>query len=363
MMTSFFSITDILHQGASRLPAGHENQPGIVKIKTMGFFSSYIGMYMAQSVGHSVLTLFVVEVSLRVWEVSEAKDKFRYRLLVLILPFVMFPLFQFLNPDRGSFYFAQDTAVFSSRNWLDLSVLGFRPFLYLFLLATGTVSAVVLLQEVLPIIRDWLRKPQKQEAAGRPAGPLIEGIVGEISAVLKIDIPSVFIIDDEHPVIFTMGTKEHSIVMSERLLSIFSERELRCALAHEAAHIVRRSNITTLLVFFVRICMFYNPISLLEFRKLVQDDEHICDDITVSVTKDPASLASALRVFCLDVPGHEAFRLSVVKEAIESSSHNLLLNERIERLENHVSFGYHPFEWVRYCTTVAAIVVMSYFVV
>jgi Zn-dependent protease with chaperone function len=329
----------------------------------MSFFSSYIGMYMVQSISHSVLTLFIVEASLRVWEVDEVRERFRYRLLVLVLPFVMFPLFQLLNPDRGSFYFVQDTAVFSSLNWLNLSVFGVRPFFYIFLLVTGGVSCIVLVQEVFPIVRDWLRKPQKQGGEGKGAGPFIEEMVGEISDFLKIDKPSVFVIDDENPVIYTTGTKEHAIVISERLLTVFSARELRGALAHEAAHIVRRSNIMTLLVFFVRICMFYNPISLLEFRKLVQDDEHICDDITVSVTRDPVALASALKVFCLDVPHDEAFRLSSVKEAIESSSHNLLLNERIERLENHVPFDYHAYGWVRYSTTLATIIVMSYFVV
>ncbi len=329
----------------------------------MSFLGSYIGMYMVQSITHSVLTLFIVEMSLRIWQVGEARERFRYRLLVLILPFVMFPVFQFVNPDRGSFYFVEDTALFSSLRWINVAVFGIKPLFYLFFFVTGAVSCVVLLQEVVPIMRDWLSKPQQQEGEGTPAGPAIDGMVGEISAVLRIKKPSVFIIDDANPVIYTTGTKEHAIIMSEPLLSVFSDRELRGALAHEAAHIVRRSNITTLLVFLVRICMFYNPISLLEFRKLVQDDEQICDDITVSVTRDSEALASALRVFSLDVPHSETFRLSFVKEAIESSSHNLLLNERIERLENHGSIEYHPYGWVRYAASLAAIVGVSYFVV
>jgi Zn-dependent protease with chaperone function len=302
--------------------------------------------------------------SLRIWQIAEARERFRYRLLVLILPFVMFPVFQFVNPDRGSFYFVEDAAIFSSLRWINITVFGVRPFFYLFLLVTAAVSCVVMLQEVAPIMRDWLsRPPKQQEGEGTTAGSAIDGIVGEISASLGIRKPSVFVIDDANPVIFTTGTKEHAILMSEPLLSIFSKRELRGALAHEAAHIVRRSNITTLLVFLVRICMFYNPISLLEFRKLVQDDEHICDDITVSVTKDPEALASALRVFSLDVPQSDTFRLSFVKEAIESSSHNLLLNERITRLENHGVIEYYPYGWVRYAASLAAIVGISYFIV
>jgi Zn-dependent protease with chaperone function len=318
---------------------------------------------MVQSIAHSVLTLFIVEMSLRIWRVSDARERFRYRLLVLILPFVMFPVFQLLNPDRGSFYFVEDAALFSSIRWINITVFGFRPLFYLFLLVTGAVSCVVVFQEVVPIMRDWLGKPQEQEGRGSPAGTEIDGMVGEICSVLRIKKPSVFVIDEANPVIYTTGTKEHAIILSEPLLSVFNERELRGALAHEAAHIVRRSNITTLLVFLVRICMFYNPISLLEFRKLVQDDEQICDDITVSLTRDPEALASALKVFSLDVPQSEAFRLSFVKEAIESSSHNLLLHERIERLENHGGIEYYPYGWVRYAASLAAIVGISYFVV
>ncbi len=330
----------------------------------MVFFGSYVGMYVVQSIAHSILTLFIVEMSLRIWQVGVARERFRYRLLVLILPFVMFPVFQFINPERGSFYFVEDTALFSSLRWINITVFGVRPFFYLFLLITATVSCIVMLQEVIPIMRDWLsRPPKQQEDESTPAGAKIDGIVGEISSALKIAKPSVFVLDEVNPVIYTTGTKNHSILMSEPLLSVFNERELKGALAHEAAHIVRRSNITTLLVFLVRICMFYNPISLLEFRKLVQDDEQICDDITVSVTKDPEALASALKVFSLDVPQSETFKLSFVKEAIESSSHNLLLNERIGRLENYGLIEYHPYGWLRYAASLAAIVGISYFVV
>lgn len=329
----------------------------------MSFFDSYIGMYVVQSIAHSVITLLIVEMSLRIWTVGDARERFRYRLLVLILPFVLFPFFQFINPERGSFYFIEDTALFSSLRWLKIEILGKRPFTYLFLLVVGLVSGVVLIQEIVPIIKDIFSRTKEESTEGRPAGPEIDSLVGDISRAMKATKPSVYLIDDDSPIIYTTGTKNHSIVMSVALLTAFSMRELKSALAHEIAHILRRSNITTLLVFIVRICMFYNPISLLEFRKLVQDDEHICDDITVSVTGDPAALASALGVFCLDVSHSEKVRLADVRQAIESSSHNLLLHERIERLENNTSFGYHAYGWGRYAVTLAAIIGVSYFVV
>ena len=327
------------------------------------FFDSYIGMYVLQSIAHSFVTLLIVEMSLRIWEVKIARERFRYRLLVLILPFIMFPLFQMINPDRGSFYFMEDSAIFSSSRWVGIQIFGLRPLLYIFYFIIGSVSVLVFLQEMVPILRDWFNKPQEYGGQGSPAGVEIDKIVGEISGVLNTAIPSVLVVDDPNPIIFTTGTTNHSIVLSKPLFSVYNAGELKSALAHEMAHIVRRSNITTLLVFLIRICMFFNPIPLLEFRKLVQDDEHICDDITVSVTGDPGALASALKVFCLDVPHSDEFKFSFVREAIESSSHNLLLQERIERLENNGPFDYHPYGWGRYALTLAVIIGLNYYVV
>lgn len=318
---------------------------------------------MLQSIAHSIVTLLIVEMSLRIWEVNIARERFRYRILVLILPFFMFPVFQLINPDRSSFYFIEDSALFSSTRWLGIKILGLRPFLYFFYLIVAIVSGLVFFQEIVPIFMDWFNKPQEQSGGGSPAGTEIDKIVGEISRVLKTPRPAVFVVDDPNPIIYTTGTTNHSIIVSRPLFSVYNAAELKSALAHEIAHIVRRSNITTLLVFLVRICMFFNPIPLLEFRKLVQDDEHICDDITVSVTGDPAALASALKLFCLDIPHSDVFKISFVKEAIESSSHNLLLEERIERLENNGNFDYHVYGWGRYALTLSVIIAVNYYVV
>jgi beta-lactamase regulating signal transducer with metallopeptidase domain len=116
-------------------------------------------------------------------------------------------------------------------------------------------------------------------------------------------------------------------MISDSLLDRFDKRELRSAFAHELAHIVRRSSTATLLVFLVRILMFYNPVSLLVFRRLIQDDEQICDDITVSITKDPEALASALAVFHSEVSAKDVLKISALKDAVAHSSHNLLLEE------------------------------------
>lgn len=323
-----------------------------------------MGMYVVQSVVHSILTLIIVEMSLRIWQVERVRDRFRYRLTVIVLPFFMYPFFQFLNPERGSFYFIEDTAIFSSMRWLKFQVYGYMPLLIVFIGVLAAISVVVIMQEIIPILRDKFAA-EKGEGPAEVAepDPELDKVVDELCAGLKIEKPSVMVIDDINPVIYTSGTKTHSIVLSRALLDEFDERQMRSALAHELAHIVRRSNVTTLLVFIVRILMFYNPVSLLEFRRLVQDDEHICDDITISLTGDPGGLASALSHFYLDVPHKDDIRIAEIKDVIEESSHNLLLHERIERLETvelPVPAGHG---WFRYSLTLFTIAGVSYFVV
>jgi Zn-dependent protease with chaperone function len=325
-------------------------------------------MYVLQTVVHSFVTLLIIESSLRIWQVENARERFRYRLLIIILPFFMFPVFQFVDPGRGSFYFVQDSAIFSSMRWLRIDLFGKLPIGFIFLFLIFSVSAVVFVQEIIPVSKDLFSKKNRDSGQGEgydccPADPELNALVDEMSRSLKIESPTIKVIDDENPVIFTSGTTTHTIVISQPLLAILDSGQMKSALAHELAHILRRSNFTTLLVFVIRICMFYNPISLIEFRRLVQDDEHICDDITVSLTGDPHALASALRAFSLDMPHQHEAGIFAVRETIEISSHNLLLEERIERLENNGPFEYYSSGWSRLALTAAGIVTINFFIV
>ena len=86
-----------------------------------GDWISYLQMFLAQTVLHSVTSLFLIEVSLKVWGIQSARERFRYRLQVLLLPPLMFPAFQLFEPTRGSFYFVEEEALFSSARWLSSS--------------------------------------------------------------------------------------------------------------------------------------------------------------------------------------------------------------------------------------------------
>lgn len=75
-----------------------------------------------------------------------------------------------------------------------------------------------------------------------------------------------------------------------------------------------------------------SPVTLLVFRRLVLDEEHVCDDLAVRLTGSPEPLARALELLAGDgsisgaAPG-----------ALEDRAHFLQLRERIERLRRGVA--------------------------
>jgi hypothetical protein len=83
--------------------------------------------------------------------------------------------------------------------------------------------------------------------------------------------------------------------------------------------------------------MFYNPVILMEFRRIVQEEEKICDDLAVEMTGDRSAMAGALRKFSateedhLSSPSVEGLRLH---DRLEEYSHSLLMESRLGRLED-----------------------------
>jgi len=178
--------------------------------------------------------------------------------------------------------------------------------------------------------------------------------------------PPVTLLEDSNPFIVTSGSKNHALILTSGLLEVLDREQLKSAIAHELAHIARMSNATKWIVFVIRVLMFFNPIVLIVFRRIVQDDEHICDDITVSLTKSPRVLASTLKVF---YASHSEFfsdtfvGVKALQEGVENHSHNLLLKERIARLESEKGYTDKEFEWGRFLLTITVVAVINYFVV
>ena len=325
----------------------------------MQFLSSYPGLYITQSVLHSFVALIIVELSFFAWDIRDHHAKFRYRLLTLTLPAFMFPLYQVITPQRSAWYFRLNAALFDSQRWLELNPLGVLPLAVVFLAFLIAVTAVFIIQEILPIFRD---RSSNDLGTCEGTRETLDTMLDSICQALQIKKPSICIVDEPLPLLVTQGFREHRIVVSNHLIETLDEDELRGALTHEAVHIMRDSSSKTQFIYLLRVLMFYNPISLVEFRRIVHDDEFICDAITVSVTKNTAALIAAISSFHYH-PGQGTQGLSQMKERIESHSHNLLLDERIQKLRDTGLDNQERFGWAQFMLTASVILVLGYLVV
>jgi len=335
----------------------------------MTFLHSLPGIYVTQAIVHSFIALVIVEISFFVWGIKDHLSKFRYRILTLTLPAFMFPLYQFIFPERGTWHFRLNTALFDSMKWIDIKIEGIYPFGLIFILFLAGVTCIFFMQEILPLIRNRSLREEFSEGVEQTEADRrkIKEIGDRIFAGLSIGKPSVAIIDEEAPVLFTRGVKNHTVFISRRLLDTLNEEQLKGALTHEAVHMLRGSSIKTQGIYLARMLMFYNPVSLVEFRRIVHDDEFICDAVTVSKTGNPGALIEALSAFYHKPDGEDNSArtdgLSGMKERIEMHSHNLMLDERIAVLKEMSAPEEKPFSLFQFSLTAAAILSAGYLVV
>ncbi len=326
------------------------------------FLNSYPGMYLVQSFVHSLITAIVVDRSIYAWRIVNPLIIQRFRLLVIVLPILCFPLFQWINPDRGTIGFKLG-ALFDSSRWLNLELFGLLPVRLLFVGLLLTTGLVFVVQELIPLMRHSLRSrkaavPRVRAETHRSVARALESLDGEKPAVYLMK-------DDAFTVLSTTGS-DSAIFLSTALLEALRPSEVQAAIAHEIAHIRRSKRPLLMSVYLFRMLMFLNPVVLLEFRRIVQEEENICDDMAVSMTGDPQALADTLRFLYGRAPepaGAGRGKLAAVSEALEDYSQRLLIEKRIERLTKLPGEGAGRRGRVGWVLTATAVLVINYYVV
>jgi Zn-dependent protease with chaperone function len=148
--------------------------------------------------------------------------------------------------------------------------------------------------------------------------------------------PDVFLLNDPDLLMFSSTGSDPAVYLSPAVVRMLTEEELRAAIAHEIGHIRRSRRPVMILVFLVRVVLFLNPVILMEFRRFIQEEEKICDEIAVELTGNRAAMAGALRKFFDSAEAGEPAAERggpPVRDRIEEYGHSLLIESRIERLE------------------------------
>ncbi|GAB4387707.1 MAG: hypothetical protein Kow0025_02790 [Thermodesulfovibrionales bacterium] len=318
-------------------------------------------MYLAQSFFHSLTAALIVGGALRAWKIGDPSVRQRFGMLVVLFPLFSFPAYQLLNPARSSLSFRLG-ALFDSARWMGLELPGGVPLGIFFVLMLVVTSLVFSFQELAPVLRHTVEQADYPEAG--------EARPGEEDAALKRVMDSlgsetpVRVLDDPDMVLFSTTGGEPAVYISSGLMGSTGEGELRAAIAHELAHIKRSRRPLLVALFVLRVLMFFNPVVLVSFRRIVQQEEKICDDEAVRMTDDAGALLSVLRKFraAKEDPPPEGRRLSGLRASLEQYSHDLLLDARIERLELNPRPSREG-HWAAFAATVAAVSVVNYFVV
>ncbi len=325
------------------------------------FFNSYVGMFVTQAFCHSMIASVISDQALRAWNVGNPIVRQRFRLIVVLVPVFSFPLFQALVPGRSSLEFRL-VSLLDANRWMNIEILGVVSIGALFLAMLAVTSLVFVFQEMIPILFHTVQSRNlEQEGIERAPDPFVE----ECCRALSIAPPEIVIMEDEELVIFSTTGRKPAVFISDGLTEKLTPGQLQASLAHELAHIARSRRPVLLAVFLLRMLTFFNPVSLVEFRRVVRNEEKICDDIALSFTKQPEHLIEALKKFVPlpDAPGPDAGKKSLFAPVpLEEYSHRMQLESRIARLAG----GGHPNSgnrWPLFIITIAVITTINFFVV
>jgi len=325
------------------------------------FFDSYPGMYIAQSFCHSLIAAIIVARSIQAWKITNPVVRQRFSFIVILIPIFSFPLYQIINPERGSIYFRLK-ALFDINKWLNLELPGNIPLSFIFIFILLLTTIIFFSQEIIPIFRHTIESKKSRFDRKRPDQ---DSIVNRALESLPVKRPDVFVIDDDALILSSGSGENAGIVLSTRVIDVLNMEQLQAALAHEIAHIERSRRPLILIIFFLRILMFFNPVVLIEFRRIVQEDEKICDDIAVSLTQKPYTLAETLRRLYYtdkDINPIRIKNISALWSALNEYSHNILIEGRILRLEEGL-IDTDDRGWLKFIFTFIVIMIINYFVV
>lgn len=325
------------------------------------FFNSYPGRYIAQSFLHALIAAIITDRALHVWNISNPLIRQRFRLIVVLLPVLLFPLFQLINPERGDISFRLNS-LFDINRWLNLELWGVVPLGWFFISIIFIATAIFLFQEMIPILKHIFEsKKSAYDTKDSDDYP----VVRQAMEPLPVEKPEVFIFDDDEYVLFSTTGKNAAVFISTGIIKTLTVEQLQAAITHEIAHIIRNKRPFLIMIFLFRVIMFFNPVVLLEFRRITQEEEKICDDITVSLTKKPHALYETLKKLYhkdKNINPLQLGNLSEMRDTLEEYSHNIHIENRIVRLEKtsiQESYG----EWPRLIFTVIIIAGICYFVV
>jgi Zn-dependent protease with chaperone function len=258
----------------------------------MAFFGSAAGQYISEVLCYSLLTLITLETLLAGWRITATDVQLRFRLAALLIP-VLAPLAFAAWPGvRTDELFREQTAFFDINTWLgeDL-VLGLAVWHLLAAMLAVTIGAFIV-RDAVPAVRHLLRRRTEYPRLKEGEAPVLMEAVAEQSRALGIEPPDIYLAPGPAPVAHVSGGRR--LVVSEGVLALLTDDELRSLVGHELAHLSPRVRWLGLALLVLRWLQFYNPLAFPLYYRVHRDLEKWCDDIAAELTGQRLGLSAAL---------------------------------------------------------------------
>jgi len=335
----------------------------------MEVVTSWITQYVFQSVFHSFLVAFIIESLMRFWRVHDPATRLRFLLLTLWLPALTFPLFQLLYPERGSYRFRGVTALFDLNAWMLIRIWDGLQIWHLALAMLAAIALLFLIQDLVPILHPYMHRSQLVRAEDSDATVRLKRAMKSLGWKQGTSFPEVILVESDGPILHLSGVRRSSVYMNLSLVKALDDEELSGMLAHEAAHFLRRDPIMSSVLLFFRVLVFFNPVALIEFRRIIHEREKLCDDLASGMTGQPLAVAAGLaKVFRLAEPmlrkgAQKRGQFHSVVRMLELSSHRSRVEDRITRLLHPGGSGAPAYPEIRLGITMIALLALLFFVV
>lgn len=328
--------------------------------------------FVFQCTLHSFIIALAVEVLLKIWHEERPLLRLRFRVLIILIPVLSFPLYQLIYPQRGGFGFRKDIAIFDINQWLLLRLGDGILVWHVALALLGVTTAVFVIQEAIPILFAHFHREASKTLYESGTIPKLDMIVEELMQKSSFKVPRIFLLTEKEPVVYTNGIRKGSINISLSLIEALNREELEGVFAHEMAHIMRRDNAIGWVLLLFRFIVFYNPVALVEFRRIIQEKEKLCDDIGSSLTGRPLAFASSLiKVFRMaeaDGVAHTSqyslgSRILYIANNLERHSHRVRIENRVIRMVRPKKGQNPPYPHIRLGITTLSLILLLFFVV
>ncbi len=299
-------------------------------------YESAGGSYPFQITLHSLISVIIINRIIKIWQINSPSLLQILHLIPVIVPPLSLPLYYLINPSRGSPEFKL-MALIDIERLLAIEFMGLSIGLLLLLLMLFS-TIIFIGQETIPVIKNIVELKKGEQ----------KRIVRTFEIEFYGHSHTVNVIEDNEYVIFASTGKRPAIFISTGLFEDLSHEELDAAIAHEAAHLIRGKRPFLVIVYIFRILGFFNPVTLIEFRKSVQEEEKICDRMAIRETNNAGALLQVLNRFITDNRG------------LIDYSHSNLIKERMAILNNAVEERDKTF---LIAVGISVTVVLNYFIV